>query len=389
MDHQAQSESFLERHGHREFIWGEGRISGYLSSALGLCALLGVLCFKYPEWLTTAEFREALYSFEFARNLLWLGIVISFFSGVLSFTLNREKKLAIVGLSASMAAVLLGAFTVEERAVGEAAFSFGLDWFILAFIFSMLIFIPLEKAFAQKEVKVLRPEWRTDMTYFVVAHLLIQLFLLFTNAVHVYLFGWAQSDAVTAFAQSLPLVVQFLACVFIADFFQALTHRWYHEIPWLWKFHAVHHSSENMDWLAGSRTHFVEAALTRTAVIVPLYVIGFSEAALNAYVVLVGVQAVFVHANVNWKFGWLKYVIVTPRYHHWHHSDDRAYANTNYAVHLPVIDMLFGTFKLPPEDWPETYGVFSAPVPKGFLRQFLHPFTRTSVEASSGGSEGS
>ena len=375
MDNQGL-ESFQDRHGHRPFIWGEGRIAGYLSAALGICAFLGVLCFKYPAWLTTAEFREALYSFEFARNLLWLGIVVAFVSGIISYVLNSEKKLAITGLATSLAAVLLGAFSVTPQAVGSAPVSFGLDWFILAFIFSMLIFIPLEKAFAQKELNILRPQWRTDMTYFVVAHLLIQFFLLFTNAVHVYLFGWAQSAAVTAFAQSMPVWLQFLACVFIADFFQALTHRWYHEIPWLWKFHAVHHSSENMDWLAGSRTHLVEAALTRSAVIVPLYLIGFDETALNAYVVLVGLQAVFVYANVNWNFGWLKYVIVTPRYHHWHHSDDPAYANTNYAVHLPLIDMLFGTYKMPDKEWPETYGVFSAPVPKGFLKQFVYPFKR-------------
>lgn len=368
------------RPGQRPFVLGEGRIAGYVSSGLGICALLGVLCFLYPEWLTTPEFRASLYSFEFAKTLLWLGVMVSFCLGLVSYLLSRRKRLAGVGIGTSLAAVLLGAFTVAERPVAEVPFSFGLDWFILAFIFSMLIFVPLEKSFAQKDLQVLRPQWRTDLTYFAVSHLLIQFFLLFTNAIHVYVFGWAQSDVVTAFATSLPVWVQFLACVVVADFFQALTHRWYHEIPWLWKFHAVHHSSEHMDWLAGSRTHFVEALLTRSAVIVPLYLIGFSEPALNGYVVLVGVQAVFVHANVNWKFGWLDYLIVTPRYHHWHHSDDPAHADTNYAVHLPVIDMLFGSFKLPPKAWPDSYGVIGGDVPEGFLPQFVYPFRRSGTE---------
>jgi len=359
----------------RAFIWGEGRIAGYVSGGLGICVLLGVLCFRFPEWLTTPEFRASLYSFTFVRSLLWLGIAVSFGAGVISYMLNRkEKRLAVVGICASLLAVMLGAFAVRERPVAEVPFSFGLDWFILAFIFSMLIFVPLEKAFAQKKLQVLRPEWRTDLVYFAASHLLIQFFLLFTNAVHVYLFGWAQSEAVTAFALGLPVWAQFLACVFVADLFQALIHRWYHEVPWMWKFHAVHHSSEHLDWLAGSRMHFIEALLTRSAVIVPLYVIGFSQTALDAYVVLVGVQAVFVHANVNWNFGWLRYVIVTPRYHHWHHSDDPAHANTNYAVHLPLIDMLFGSFKLPPTAWPETYGVIGGDVPPGFLRQLTFPF---------------
>ena len=360
--------------GHRPFVFGEGRISGYLSAALGICALLGVLCFRFPEWLTTAEFRAALYSFAFVRALLWIGIAVAFCMGVLSYLLNEDKRLALIGIGTALLAVLLGAFSVTERPVADVPFSIGLDWFILAFIFSMLIFVPLEKTFAQKELRVLRPEWHTDLAYFAISHLLIQFFLLFTNAVHVYVLGWAQSQALTAFVVGWPVWVQFLACVLVADLFQAVTHRWYHQVPWLWKFHAVHHSSVHLDWLAGSRMHFVEALVTRTAVIVPLYLIGFSKPALDAYVVLVGVQAVFVHANVNWNFGWLSYLIVTPRYHHWHHSDDPAHANTNYAVHLPVIDMMLGSFKLPPCAWPPTYGVIGGDVPKGFVRQQLHPF---------------
>jgi lathosterol oxidase len=297
--------------------------------------------------------------------------------GIVSYILNPQKKLAATGIITAFLAVLLGAFNVQERAVQEVPVSFGLDWFILSLIFSMAIFIPLEKAFARNPLNVLRSEWRTDLTYFCVSHLLIQFFLLFTNAFHTYILGWAQSDSVTAFAQGLPVWLQFFACVFIADFFQSITHRWYHRSNVLWKFHSIHHSSKNLDWLAGSRTHFVEAALTRTAVIVPLYLIGFSEPALNAYVVLVGFQAVFVHANVRWDFGPLKYLIVTPQYHHWHHSDNPEYANTNYAVHLPMIDMMMGTFKLPDRMWPETYGVVSGEPPKGFLRQLVHPFSRS------------
>lgn len=281
-----------ERPGTRPFKFGEGRISGYLSALFGISALLGVLCFIFPEWLTTSEFRESLYTFEFARNLLWLGIVIAFTMGIVSYILSPQKRLSATGIGTAFIAVLLGAFNVQERAVQEVPFSFGVDWFVLSLVFSMAIFIPLEKAFARHPLAVLRPEWRTDLTYFCISHLLIQFFLLFTNIVQTDVLGWAHSASVTAFAQGLPVWIQFLACVFIADFFQAVTHRWYHQVPWLWKFHSIHHSSKNMDWLAGSRTHFIEALATRTAVIVPLYIINFSEPALNAYVVLVGVQAV-------------------------------------------------------------------------------------------------
>lgn len=371
--------------GTRPFRFGEGRISGYLSALFGISALLGVLAFIFPEWLTTKDLRESLYTFRFARNLLWSGIVIAFTMGIVSYILSPQKKLAATGVITAFLAVLLGAFNVQERAVQEVPFSFGIDWFVLSLIFSMAIFIPLEKAFARHPLNVLRPEWRTDLTYFCVSHLLIQFFLLFTNVVQNDLFGWAHSAAVTEFAQGLPIWAQFIACVFIADLFQSVTHRWYHQNPWSWKFHSIHHSSKNMDWLAGSRTHFIEALATRSAVIVPLYIINFSEPALNAYVVLVGVQAVFVHANVRWDFGFLKYVLVTPQYHHWHHSDDPAYANTNFAVHLPLIDMLMGTFKLPDKMWPDTYGVFGQEPPQGFVPQLAYPFIASSGDSNDAG----
>ncbi|WKC46913.1 sterol desaturase family protein [Pseudomonas veronii] len=147
-------------------------------------------------------------------------------------------------------------------------------------------------------------------------------------------------------------------------------------VPWLWRFHAVHHSSTAMDWLTGSRVHFVEVLLTCTAVLMPLMLLGFSAQALNAYVVLVGVQAVLAHANVCIKGGWLEYVLVLPRYHHWHHARHPDYLYKNYAIHLPLIDRVFGAFKLPAKDWPTRYGVFGEPLPDGILRQHLYPFQK-------------
>jgi lathosterol oxidase len=253
----------------------------------------------------------------------------------------------------------------------------GVDWFVLAFLASMLIFIPLEKAFAQKPLAVLRPEWRTDLAYFFVGHLLIQFYLLFTNTVSDSLFGWAHVEWLQGSVRALPVWLQFVAAVALADACQVLTHRAYHRVPWLWRFHAVHHSAPHLDWLAGSRMHVIEVLITRTAVVVPLYLVGFSEPALNGYVLLVGVQAVLAHANLNWRFGPLRYLLVTPQYHHWHHARHPDYVDANYAVHLPLIDMLFGTFRLPGEDWPDRYGVLEPEVPNGFFRQMVFPFRRS------------
>jgi lathosterol oxidase len=368
-----------ENPGSRPFVLGEGRISGYLSATLGLCALLGVLCLLFPEYLTTPDLRDKLYTVSFARHLLLAGLVASFALGVLSFVLNRtHRRLAATGIASSFLAVLLGGASIEPGDITGRGVALGIDWFVLAFLGSMLIFIPLEKAFAQKPLAVLRPEWRTDLAYFFVGHLLIQFYLLFTNTVSVTLFAWAHTDWLQGPVRGLPLWAQFFAAVALADTCQYVVHRAYHRMPWLWRFHAVHHSTPHLDWLAGSRMHVVEVLITRTAVVVPLYLVGFSEPALNGYVLLVGVQAVLAHANLNWPFGPFRYLLVTPQYHHWHHARDPAYADANYAVHLPVIDMLFGTFRLPGNTWPESYGTLSPAVPKGFFRQLVFPFRNSS-----------
>ncbi|AMB84604.1 hypothetical protein AWM79_04475 [Pseudomonas agarici] len=366
--------NYLRHHGHAPFILGEGRISGYISAALGLLSLLAVLCFLFPEWLTTSELRK-VYDEQFARTLLLFGLLLSFSLGTLNILLNGHKRLGITGIIASGLAVFLGGTDIQVDAIGETPYSLGLDWFVLALLISAAAFIPLEKLYA-KDAKqnILRPHWRTDLTYFFVSHMLVQFILIFITASSTFMAGWAVSTDLQETVQSLPIAVQFLLAVLVADLGQYWLHRLYHVVPWLWRFHAVHHSSTAMDWLAGSRVHFVEVLLTRTGVLVPLMLLGFAPQALNAYVILVGIQAVLAHANVRINGGWLDYVLVLPRYHHWHHARHPDYIYKNYAIHLPLVDMLFGTFKLPAKEWPSRYGVFGKPLPDGILRQHLYPF---------------
>ncbi|PAU64659.1 sterol desaturase family protein [Pseudomonas indica] len=367
---------YFQRHGHAAFRWGDGRISGYLSAALGLLSLLAVLCFLFPQWLTTTELRQ-VYTEQFARSALLLGLVVSFSLGTLNILRNRRKRLGFTGLVASGLAVLLGGTNIQFEEIGQTPYSLGLDWFVLALLVSAIVFIPLEKLYAKDpEQNILRPHWRTDLAYFFVSHMLVQFILIFATASSTLVVGWAVSGGFQAKVQALPWFVQFVLAVFVADLGQYWLHRLYHTIPWLWRFHAVHHSSTAMDWLAGSRIHFVEILLTRTAVLVPLLLMGFSSQALNAYVILVGIQAVLAHANVRIDGGWLNYLLVLPRYHHWHHAKDPAYAYKNYAIHLPLVDMLFGTFKLPPKEWPSRYGVLGKALPDGILRQHLYAFQR-------------
>lgn len=157
------------------------------------------------------------------------------------------------------------------------------------------------------------------------------------------------------FIASIYFIPQVILCILVADLMQYWTHRAYHEIPFLWKFHAIHHSTKTMDWLAGSRMHVLELIVTRICVLGPLYVLGFEKSVMDAYIIIVGFQAVFNHANVHIPWGPLKYIIVTPDFHHWHHSSDQAALDRNYAAHFSFLDYIFRTVVVTKEKFPEKY----------------------------------
>ena len=259
---------------------------------------------------------------------------------------------------------------------GHLSPSIGLDWFVLDLLGSTLIFVFIEKLFPLRPAQpVFRLEWQTDFQHFLVNHLLVGFVLLATNLLVHNFFAWAVQGSVQTWVQSLPFWAALLLLMLTADLIQYGVHRALHEVPWLWRFHAVHHSVKTMDWLAGSRLHIGEVLLMRSLVLAPIYVLGFSKEVVDAYIVIVGFQAVFNHANVNITLGPLRHVLVTPSFHHWHHSQDDEALDRNYASHFPVIDTLFGTAVRSQKTWPAQYGVKGDYVPSGFWRQLLFPFS--------------
>lgn len=359
----------------RELRVGDGRISGYLSVGLGALAFLSVLCYRYPTWLTTAELRAA-YNPDTLRVVLAVGLWLSFVFCLLTFMLQRNRVKGAIGALLSLAAIAIGGHEVSTGQVQASPLSLGLDWLILSLVASAVIFIFLEKVFPKyREQPILRSEWKLDLVYFCFNHLLVAVFLLIGNYFVATVFGWAVSDSLQAFLQDLPIAVQVLILIVCADFVLYWSHRTFHEVSWLWPIHAVHHSVEHMDWLAGSRNHVLQAIVDRTLAMVPLYLLGVDKLALDIYVSFAALQAVFVHANIGIPFGPLKYIIATPQYHHWHHSTDRPAIDTNYAVHTPLFDRLFGTYHMPVEHWPEKYGT-TRRLPRSFFGQLLYPFRR-------------
>lgn len=316
--------------------------------------------------------RHALF-FPAIQATLALGFLLACANLVL-----RQNK--ILGFSAIF--IVLFATTLAQiqppSLPALAGVTLGMDWFVLNMLLTGILFIPLEKLFGRlTDQPLFRNEWREDLFYFLLSSLLVQsltyLSLAPSMAILQHTGHWADMRQMVA---SQPWWLQLLEVMFLTDFVQYWFHRAFHQIPFLWGFHAVHHSAQKMDWLAGSRMHLFEIIGLRSMTIIPMYVLGFEEGVLHAYILLVYLNATFVHANVRFNVEWLKPLIVTPRFHHWHHGIEKEAIDVNFAIHFPLLDKLFGTYYMPPGQWPSGYGIGGHPVPKGYWKQFLYPFKR-------------
>jgi sterol desaturase/sphingolipid hydroxylase (fatty acid hydroxylase superfamily) len=171
----------------------------------------------------------------------------------------------------------------------------------------------------------------------------------------------------------LPLLVQGLLFLVLSDFMLYWTHRLFHGGAF-WKYHAIHHSSEELDWISAARFHPVNLFIGTIAVDVILLMAGISPNVMVWVGPFTTFHSAFVHANLNWTLGPLKYVIATPVFHRWHHTSLEQGGNTNFAGTFPLWDILFGTFRMPENQLPESYGVDDAKVPASFGSQLVHPF---------------
>ncbi len=356
-----------------EFRFGEGRISGVLSVFLGALCVLAVLCFRYPELLTTPELRAVL-PLDLVRVVLFCANALALLFGALCFALGGQRRLAFTGIALAALAVGLGGSWVETPESVESARYVGVDWFVLDLLVLALVFLPLERFLAlHPRQYVFRRGWRTDLAHFFVSHLLVQLTVLLTLSPAKLLLSGVVDPDFQARVAALPLAVQFVLALVLADLFQYAAHRAMHTVPALWRFHAIHHSSTCMDWLAGSRLHLVDIVITRAMSFLPLFALGVDDTALTAYLVFVSFQAVWIHANLRTRIGPLRWLLASPEFHHWHHSAEKEAVDRNFAVHLPWLDRLFGTAYLP-DRWPERYGIEGDPVPESWPAQLVWPF---------------
>ncbi|MGI9497843.1 MAG: sterol desaturase family protein [Mariniblastus sp.] len=363
--------------------FGSGWISGALGLLLSSMGLAAVICFLYPEFLTLQEIRYGFYreNLFWIRPLLFAVLTVAYLLGITNLALRKNKTLGFATLGLALTASLLGGASAESAKNIRGDVSLGLDFFFLNLIMLGALFIPLERIFKKVDQRILRYEWREDLLYFFISKLFIQFLTLLSLAPALTLLAntpWASGLREAIASQNIGL--QILEIMFFTDLAQYWFHRCFHRFPLLWNFHAVHHSAQAMDWMAGSRMHIIEVILLRSFTTLPMYLIGYAEPALYGYILLVYLSSVFIHSNIGIRFYWLEYIIATPRFHHWHHGIEKEAIDKNYAVHFPVLDMIFGTYYFPKDNWPQGYGIEGNPVPKHYWNQFLYPFFKKRME---------
>jgi sterol desaturase/sphingolipid hydroxylase (fatty acid hydroxylase superfamily) len=241
----------------------------------------------------------------------------------------------------------------------------------LSIVLLFALVVPFEKLFPRHRQRLRRPGLGTDVAYALSQPAMAVAALIVGLAIGIASLAWLPGLLLRPAVRALPPGPRAIAAFLLFDLAIYWVHRWSHEVPLLWRFHSIHHSSERMDWISAVRAHPLDGALLAPVVIL-LISAGFSPRVSGALAVAQAVLGLFLHANVRWRWKPLHKVVITPEYHHWHHANEPDALNTNYSVFLPAWDLMFGTYFMPRDRRPMVYGV-SEPVPRTFAAQLRHP----------------
>ena len=246
-----------------------------------------------------------------------------------------------------------------------------------------VIFPMLSSRFACNAAK---PWWRspdliTDLAYWFVVPVFTRLLRIGLAVLGAALiFGIHGEKAIVAFFDhghgpmaAMPLWLQVIVYLIVSDFLLYWIHRLFHGAR-MWKYHAVHHSSEDLDWISAARFHPVNLCLGTVLVDVALLLAGIAPAVLGILVPFTVLTSAFVHANLNWRLGPLKYFVAGPVFHRWHHTAADRGGSKNFAPTFAIFDVLFGTFHMPEHELPDQYGIGDPNFPRSFGGQLLYPF---------------
>jgi sterol desaturase/sphingolipid hydroxylase (fatty acid hydroxylase superfamily) len=243
-------------------------------------------------------------------------------------------------------------------------------WLIVPVLFVLVV--PFEKLFPRhRGQRIRRPLAILDVRYALTTPILNIAAVVVAIVIGIVSLAWVPGLALRPLVGTLPPALVPFAGIVLFDLATYWVHRWSHEVPALWRFHSVHHSTEHLDWVSGFRNHPFDGALLAPPFVF-LLAAGFDPAFTGVLAVVQIVLGIFLHANVRWRWRPLHRVVITPEFHHWHHANEVEAHNSNYSVFLPIWDIVFGTYYMPRARRPMRYGV-SEPVPTTMLAQLRYP----------------
>ncbi len=233
-----------------------------------------------------------------------------------------------------------------------------------------LLFTPIERLWALRPQRIFRPGLLTDLTHLLLNGVFVTIGSVVLAVIMALPLIWVRALDLVDHLPAAAAVALAIVLVLVSNYWG---HRLTHQVPLLWRFHAVHHSIEHMDWVASGRLHPLDSAFTQACTIVPLILLGYDAGLFAGVSVAVTLLALFQHANVRIRASVVRWILPTPEWHHWHHALDAAALDKNFG--LPVIDKVFGTAYLPRAKRPTGFGV-QDPVPRdGYLRHMAYPFS--------------
>lgn len=256
-------------------------------------------------------------------------------------------------------------------------------WLVLLAV----IFLPLERLSALHPRKFFCRTLGQDLGFYFISGLLPGFLLalplaLVAAGVHAVI-PIRMQTAVAA----LPLWQRIVAGFVVGEIGFYWGHRWTHEIPFLWRFHSIHHAPEQIYFLISSRAHPLDNVFIRLCGLIPAYILGVASPLTptgSLVPVLIVLSATiwgfFIHSNLRWRLGPLEWLIATPAFHHWHHTLGEP-RDRNFASMLPWMDRLFGTWHLPRGQWPSSYGI-DAKLPDSLGMQLIYPFLAPSPQVT-------
>lgn len=238
-----------------------------------------------------------------------------------------------------------------------------------------------------------KPWWEkrglfTDMAYWIFVPIFARYLRIWVTVfITIWLFQISDGQKIADFylhghgpLSRLPLWLQAIGYLVASDFALYWIHRGFHRGAF-WKYHAVHHAPKDLDWISAARFHPVNLALGTVAVDITALLCGVSPDIFLVIGPFNIITSCLVHANLDWTFGPLRSVLVSPVFHRWHHA--QAVRDMNFASTFSLWDKMFGTYYMPKGALPGDYGIDDAAMPEGLMAQTLYPLVQDNARATS------